>query len=147
MVGSIMDEKDSQSLANEQSRDDGPWHQGAKGERIAIRRSSRETRGAYAVVGSVAEPGSGVPLHLHKNEEEHFVVVENAYRFVCDDQMFDAAVGTSFTVPKGAKHAWRNISERPATGRRPPQPDTGPFNLPGGGAVFFSTKTHRKKTI
>jgi mannose-6-phosphate isomerase-like protein (cupin superfamily) len=111
MVGSNMVEKNSRSLIDERSRDDGPWHQGTKGERIAIRRSSRETHGAYAIVESVAEPGCGVPLHFHKNEEEHFVVIEGAYRFVCDDRMFDAAAGTRFTVPKGAEHAWRNIAE------------------------------------
>jgi quercetin dioxygenase-like cupin family protein len=106
-----MDKENAESLINGPSNDDGPWHQGTRGERIAIRRSSRETRGAYAVVESVAEPGCGVPLHLHQNEEEHFVVIEGAYRVVCNDRAFVAAAGTSFTIPKGANHAWRNISQ------------------------------------
>jgi quercetin dioxygenase-like cupin family protein len=98
----------------ERPLDDGPWHQGTTGERIAIRRSSRETNGAYAIVESIAEPRCEVPVHLHLNEEEHFVVLDGAYRFLCDDRVFEVSAGASITVPKGAKHAWRNISERPS---------------------------------
>lgn len=32
--------------------------------------------GTYSVLEIVADPGNGVPLHIHSNEEEHFIVVE-----------------------------------------------------------------------
>ncbi len=88
------------------------WYDAAAGERIAIRLSSLDTNGRYAVVESIAAPGSSVPLHIHQNEEEHFIVLEGAYRFACGERKFDTAPGTSLTVPKSVPHAWRNISDR-----------------------------------
>jgi quercetin dioxygenase-like cupin family protein len=90
------------------------WYDAAAGERIAVRLSSRDTNGAYAIVESVAAPGCCVPMHLHQNEEEHFVVLAGTYRFAVGDKIFDAAAGTSVTVPKGAPHAWRNLSSSPS---------------------------------
>ena len=89
------------------------WYDAAAGERIAVRLSSRDTNGAYAVVESVAAPGCCVPMHLHQNEEEHFVVLAGTYKFAVADKIFDSAAGTSVTVPKGAPHAWRNLSSSP----------------------------------
>src|SRR5258708_19314136 len=49
-------------------------------KRIAVRLSSTDTNGAYAIVESVAAPGCSPPMHLHRNEEEHFVVLAGTYR-------------------------------------------------------------------
>jgi quercetin dioxygenase-like cupin family protein len=67
-VATVSDDKPNSS-------DGGPWSEGIRGERIAVRVSSLQTNGAYAVVESFAEPGCATPMHLHRNEEEHFVVV------------------------------------------------------------------------
>jgi quercetin dioxygenase-like cupin family protein len=60
----------------------GPWYEGTAGERIAVRLSSTDTNGAYAIVESVAAPGCSPPMHLHRNEEEHFVVLAGTYRIL-----------------------------------------------------------------
>jgi len=88
----------------------GPWYEGTAGERIAVRLSSTDTNGAYAIVESVAVPGCSPPMHLHRNEEEHFVVLAGTYRILIQDKVLDAPVGTSVTVPRGCRHSWRNIS-------------------------------------
>jgi mannose-6-phosphate isomerase-like protein (cupin superfamily) len=93
--------------------DSGPWYEGTAGERIAVRISSLDTGGAYAVVESVAAAGCGPPLHIHQNEDEHFIVLAGHYRFVCEERTLDAAAGTSFTVPRRARHSWRNQSDAP----------------------------------
>jgi quercetin dioxygenase-like cupin family protein len=95
----------------ENATDKGPWYEGTAGERIAVRLSSTETNGAYAIVESVAAPGCSPPLHLHRNEEEHFVVLAGTYRILIEDKVFDASVGTSVTVPRGSRHSWRTISD------------------------------------
>jgi mannose-6-phosphate isomerase-like protein (cupin superfamily) len=89
------------------------WYDAASGERIAVRVSSHDTNGAYAVVESIADPGCCVPMHLHQNEEEHFVVLAGTYRFACENKIFRATAGTSVTIPKGARHAWRNLTSGP----------------------------------
>jgi len=49
-------------------------------------------------------------MHLHRNEEEHFVVVSGMYRIALEDELFDMSSGASITIPKGARHSWRNLS-------------------------------------
>jgi quercetin dioxygenase-like cupin family protein len=98
------------------SSDGGPWYEGTRGERIAVRISSLQTNGAYAVVESFAEPGCATPMHLHRNEEEHLVVVSGLYRVALEDEVFHISSGVSITIPKGARRSWRNLSSEP--GRR-----------------------------
>lgn len=91
----------------------GPWYRGTHGEYIAVRLSSRDTNGRYAIVESVADPGSAAPKHLHLYEQELFVIVAGKYRIAVANRVFEASTGTSVTVPKGAPHSWRNISDVP----------------------------------
>jgi hypothetical protein len=44
--------------------DSGPWYEGTHGERIAVRVSSLDTNGAYAIVESIAAPSCATPMHL-----------------------------------------------------------------------------------
>jgi mannose-6-phosphate isomerase-like protein (cupin superfamily) len=90
---------------------DGDWMEAMPGERFAVRTSSDETNGSYAVVEVVGAPESGPSLHIHQNEDEHFVILEGTVCFVCGDLTFNATAGTSFTVPKGVQHTWANLSE------------------------------------
>jgi mannose-6-phosphate isomerase-like protein (cupin superfamily) len=71
----------------------------AEGERQTIRVDSRTTGGAYAIIESVAAPGCAVPTHLHRNEDEHFLIISGRYRIAVDDELFDATPGTRITVP------------------------------------------------
>jgi quercetin dioxygenase-like cupin family protein len=107
----IVSDKTSSLLAGlKNATDKGPWYEGTAGERIAVRLSSTDTNGAYAIVESVAVPDCSVPLHLHRNEEEHLLVFAGTYRIQIEDKVFNAPTGASVTVPKGARHSWRNIS-------------------------------------
>lgn len=94
--------------------DGGVWFEGARGERIAVRISSIQTNGAYAVVESFAKPDCATPMHLHRNEEEHFIVISGLYRVALEDKLFDISSGASITIPKGARHSWRNLSSEPS---------------------------------
>ena len=89
------------------------WLQVTPGERIRIQISSAQTMGAYSVLEVVADPGNGVPLHIHTNEEEHFVVLEGRLDVAVGHRRWDAPVGTSVTVKRGVPHAWCNSSDEP----------------------------------
>jgi mannose-6-phosphate isomerase-like protein (cupin superfamily) len=86
------------------------WLNGADGKRQAIRVDSHDTDGAYSVIESVAEPGCAVPMHLNRNEDEHFVVISGRCRIAVGNRIFDATPGTQATVPRNTPHSWRNIA-------------------------------------
>ena len=99
----------------EDTNEKGPWYEGPAGERFSVLLSSRNTNGAYAIVESVAPPGYTPPVHIHRNEAQHFVVLAGTYRILIEDRLFHAPIGTSITVPRGSRHSWRNMSNE--TGR------------------------------
>ena len=93
--------------------DHGEWLQVTPGERFRIRVPSAQTMGAYSMIEIVADPGNGVPLHIHNREEEHFLVLEGTLDIANGDRRWDAPAGTSVTVRRGVPHAWCNPLETP----------------------------------
>ena len=93
-------------------RDDG-WLQITPGERFKIRTSVKETRGIYTMLELIADPRNGVQMHIHQNEDEHFVVLEGSLHIASGDQRFDAPAGTAVTIGKGVPHAWCNLTNTP----------------------------------
>lgn len=102
-------------ISPEDTTDNGSWYIGTSGVRYTVRLSSAQTNGAYAIVETVAPPGCSTPMHIHRNEDERFVVLTGTYRILIEDKLFHAPIGTSFTVPRGSRHTWRNMSNE--TGR------------------------------
>ena len=50
------------------------WLQTRPGERCLIRISAADTNGAYSVVEIVSDSRDGTPVHVHQNEDEHFII-------------------------------------------------------------------------
>lgn len=92
---------------------DGKWLQTRPKERCRIRVSAEETNGAYSVVEIIAEAGDSTPIHVHENEDEHFLVLEGAARIAYGDETFDAAAGETISLRRGVPHAWGNASASP----------------------------------
>jgi mannose-6-phosphate isomerase-like protein (cupin superfamily) len=90
--------------------DQGKWLQTRPGERCLIRVAAAETNGAYSVVEILAHPGESTPMHVHQNEDEHFLILEGTARIVCGKETFDAPAGTAVTLPRLIPHAWGNAS-------------------------------------
>ena len=90
------------------------WLQWLPGERVAIRVASDITHGSYTMVEVEAGPRSGPPLHVHQNEDEHFIVLEGVVHIVCGERSVDVPAGMTLTVPRGVPHAWANLSDAPA---------------------------------
>lgn len=101
---------DEQRGTDDAKKEDILWWKGTAGELIAIRVDSGATGGAYAVLEALHQPDCFVPLHLHRNEEEHFLVLEGRYRIAIGDRVIEAEPGDRATVPKNTPHCWRNIS-------------------------------------
>ncbi len=95
-----------------QSGDD-EWLQTRPGERCLIRTSAAETNGAFSVVEIISQPGDGTPIHVHRNEDEHFIILEGTARILYGDKTFDAPAGTSVSAIRNIPHAWCNPFDTP----------------------------------
>jgi len=89
------------------------WLQITPGERFRIRASVKETKGIYTALELIADPRNGVPMHIHQNEDEHFIVLEGSLHLANGDKRFDAPAGTTVTIKKGVPHAWCNLMDTP----------------------------------
>jgi quercetin dioxygenase-like cupin family protein len=89
------------------------WLQTRPGERCLIHTSAADTGGAFAVVEIISQPGDGTPVHIHRNEDEHFIILEGKARFLYGDRVFDAPAGTSVSASKNIPHAWCNPFDAP----------------------------------
>jgi mannose-6-phosphate isomerase-like protein (cupin superfamily) len=103
-------EPDAQSINHENKSE---WLQTRPGERCLIRISAADTNGAYSLIEIVSDSRDGTPIHIHQNEDEHFIVLEGTARVMSGDKTFDAAAGTAVTLRKGVPHAWCNLSDSP----------------------------------
>ncbi|UIJ72592.1 cupin domain-containing protein [Aurantimonas sp. HBX-1] len=89
------------------------WREVTPGERFIIRTAAADTAGLYTMLELVADPRNGVPMHVHANEEEHFVVLEGRVHLVRGDQAVELSAGDAATVRRGTPHAWCNLSDGP----------------------------------
>src|ERR1700730_14932951 len=94
-------------------QDNGECLETTPGERFTIRTSAKETKGVYTMLEVVADPRNGMPIHVHKNEDEHLLVLEGTLHIVVGDAALDVPAGTAFTVSRGDPHAWCNLTEMP----------------------------------
>ena len=110
------DMPNTQSGSRDQTRatdSDREWLQTRPGERCRIRVAAADTNGAYSVVEIVAETGDSTPMHVHQNEDEHFLILEGSARIAYGDKMLDAAAGETISLSRDIPHAWGNASASP----------------------------------
>jgi quercetin dioxygenase-like cupin family protein len=101
-----MQQKQNQAAVME--RTDGR-HIHVLGNDVTINISSRETGGAFAVFEGVIEPKQGPPLHRHRDQDEHWYVVDGEFRFEVDGQEILAGAGATVFAPKGSRHTFQNV--------------------------------------
>ena len=78
---------------------------------IAVRVSKEGGSDGISVLEHRAPHGDSPPLHLHRTEDEVFVVLEGAFRFRLGDEERQATAGDVLLAPKGAPHTYRVESE------------------------------------
>jgi quercetin dioxygenase-like cupin family protein len=90
------------------------WFETTPGDLMALRVHSRDVAGAFTIVEARVLPLSGPPMHIHRERDEIFEVLEGRFRFSCAGDVFDLSAGTTIVVPRGVPHAWVNLGRRPA---------------------------------
>jgi len=69
----------------------------------------REPDATYSIVEWAAAPSApGTPLHLHRETDEGFYVLEGTFGFEVGDRALEMPAGTFVFVPRGLEHAFWN---------------------------------------
>ncbi len=99
------------------------------GNDLIVKISSRDTGGAFTVFEGQTGPLAGPPLHIHRDQDEWWYVLEGEYKFEVDGREIYAGAGATVFAPRGSRHTFQNIGAAP--GRMLATV------VPGGIDVFF----------
>ena len=84
------------------------WFNGGLG---VLRATADQTEGRYAVMELLAPKGFASPLHIHREEDEFFVVLSGEVRVQHGEAVTAAVAGSIVYGPRGIAHAFRVDSE------------------------------------
>ena len=85
------------------------------GDRVSVKATADETGGAYALFEGQIQPGSGVPPHIERHEDEALFVLEGTFVFLIAGETVEVGPGDFAFVPRGTPHAFTNVGRE--TGR------------------------------
>ncbi len=74
---------------------------------VAIQVSSADGEDGICVIEHRQPYGDSAPLHVHRNEDEVFHILEGRIRFVVDGRERIASAGETVLAPKGRPHTYR----------------------------------------
>jgi quercetin dioxygenase-like cupin family protein len=67
----------------------------------------RETKGAFGLCELVGAKGNMPPLHVHRDDDETFYVLEGQTTFFVGDRVIEVAAGEAVFAPRGIPHTYR----------------------------------------
>jgi quercetin dioxygenase-like cupin family protein len=83
---------------------------------------SAATDGAYVEMDIVLMPGGHTNSHYHPEQEETYDVLNGTLEVFRDSDWHKVQAGESLAVPRGAVHAFRNVTETPVRFRNVHRP-------------------------
>ena len=83
------------------------------GETLLYKVTGDDTDGALDVFLLDIQPKSGPPLHIHHQQHETLYFTRGRYKVQIDDDVFTCEAGGFVHIPKGARHAFLNVSDQP----------------------------------
>lgn len=75
---------------------------------------AQDTGGAFSVLESVVQPGTGPEPHRHSREDEGFYILEGQYEFRVGDRVIQASAGSFLFAPRGIPHTYKNVGATPS---------------------------------
>jgi len=82
---------------------------------VTFKATGADTGDAFTLLEGENPPGTGVPPHVERYEDESFYVLEGTYEFVVGEETVDLTAGGFVHVVRGTPHAFRNTGA--TTGR------------------------------
>ncbi|MBA2289350.1 MAG: cupin domain-containing protein [Chloroflexia bacterium] len=72
-----------------------------------------ETGNAFTMLEGLNPPGTGVPPHRERYEDETFFVLEGTYSFLIDQETVELGPGGFVFVNRGTAHSFTNVGTTP----------------------------------
>jgi quercetin dioxygenase-like cupin family protein len=83
------------------------------GEVLTFKAMAGTTCGALTALETIAAPGEGPPLHVHRDQDETIYTLDGQFRVQLADALLDAPPGSFVFIPRGTAHTWQNIGDGP----------------------------------
>lgn len=84
------------------------WFNGGLG---VLKATADQTDGHFAAMELLAPKGFASPLHIHRAEDEFFVVLDGEVRVRHGDEIIEAVTGSLIFGPRGVPHSFRVDSD------------------------------------
>lgn len=81
-----------------------------RGGLITVHADSTDTSGQFALLEMEGGPGGEPPLHVHRNEDELFFVLEGELKVRRGDQEITLLAGESAFLPRNVAHTFKVMS-------------------------------------
>ena len=82
------------------------------GSLVALKATSETTAGRVGVMENLSPRGAGSPLHVHRNEDEWFYVIEGELTFWVGGRVIEAPAGSFVYGPRDVPHTFVVSSEQ-----------------------------------
>jgi len=89
-------------------------NQNVLGDNQTIKLSSNDTNGKFTIVENYNAPGTGIPMHVHENEDELFRILEGEMEFDTQGKISVLTAGDMILLPRQIPHAFRVVGNKNA---------------------------------
>jgi quercetin dioxygenase-like cupin family protein len=79
--------------------------------RVDVKLTAEQTQGHAGMWIWTARRGAASPMHLHRREDEQFLVIDGEARFIVDGRQIEARAGDTVFLPREVPHAYLITSE------------------------------------
>lgn len=84
------------------------WFNGAL---LLVKATAEQTGGRFAAVEFVAPKGFAAPLHIHRDDDEFFLVLSGEVRFQLGEEVIEGVPGSLVYGPRGVRHSFHIDSD------------------------------------
>lgn len=84
------------------------------GDQQCIKLTGQDTNHQFTLVEQYNEPGTGIPRHVHAQEDEVFHVLEGSVEYEIEQAVKTLGAGDLAYVPRGVAHSFRVVGNAKA---------------------------------
>lgn len=82
------------------------------GDNMTVKLTGADTNGAFIMVEQDNPPGTGIPMHVHENEDELFKILEGEMEFTVDGKTSLLKAGDLIFLPRKVPHTFKVVGNQ-----------------------------------